>query len=76
MNKPFQRPRHPRRGRRYIDSVDRFVHKVFGEPLGHWVPLGRINTYAQDVSHRANTNRMTILTDELNENQTMHMVRH
>ena len=68
MNKPFQRPTHPKRGRRYIDDVDRVLHIVFGDPLGHWVKLGTIKTYAGDVFHRAVTNRATILADELNEN--------
>ena len=76
MNKPFQRPIYRKRGRRYITGTDRFLHALFGEPLGHWFKLGRIKTYAGQVSDRANSNRMTILTDELNENQTMHMVRH
>ena len=66
MNKPFQRPRHPKRGRRYISDTDRFLHDLFGDPLGHWVPLGRVTPYSV-VYARACTNRMTILTDELNE---------
>jgi len=59
-NKPFQRPHHPKRGRRYIDAVDRYLNKLFGEPLGHWVPLGRITPYAEDMVQRANSNHMTI----------------
>lgn len=68
MNKPFKRPTHRKRGRRYIDDVDRFLNHMFGEPLGHWVSLGRITPYSMDVFHRAHTNRITILSSELYEN--------
>ena len=44
--------------------MDRFLHDLFGEPLGHWVKLGTVTPHAQDVFHRACTNNMTILTEE------------
>lgn len=56
MSKPFQRPKPRKRGRRYIDDVDRFLHNMFGEPLGHWVTLGRINTITSDISLRGMIN--------------------